>query len=141
MSASSRPKTGTPHSARLEGLRNAIGATDAFMDQELTAVERRQIVRLNATNSEERATLLIDALDREPDDLRTDLEDGLQQNGPPLARRAVCAKGCADAVLHLRPAGGSVHAGPGDLPLRSRRPAPTSPSIPRRSGGFAVAAA
>jgi hypothetical protein len=53
MSASSRPKTGTPHSARLEGLRNAIGATDAFMDQELTAVERRQIVRLNATNSEE----------------------------------------------------------------------------------------
>jgi hypothetical protein len=54
---------------------NAIGATDAFMDQELAPVEWRQIVRLNATSSDEARRLIIDALDREPDDLRTDPED------------------------------------------------------------------
>jgi hypothetical protein len=55
---------------------NAIGATGAFMEQELAPVEWRQIVRLNATNSDEARRLIIDALDREPDDLRTDPEDG-----------------------------------------------------------------
>jgi hypothetical protein len=46
------------------------------MDQELAPVEWRQIVRLNATSSDEACRLIIDALHREPDDLRTDPEDG-----------------------------------------------------------------
>ena len=46
------------------------------MDRELAPVERRQIVRLSPTSSDEARRLVIDALDREPDDLRTDPEDG-----------------------------------------------------------------
>jgi hypothetical protein len=44
-------------------------------NRELAPVEWRQIVRLNATSSDEARRLIIDALDREPDDLRTDPED------------------------------------------------------------------
>jgi hypothetical protein len=55
---------------------NAVGATGAFMYQVLAPVEWRQIVQLNATSSHEARRLIIDALGREPDDLRTDPEDG-----------------------------------------------------------------
>jgi hypothetical protein len=55
---------------------NAVGATGAFMEQELAPVEWRQIVRLDAASSDEARRLIIDALGREPDDLRTDPEDG-----------------------------------------------------------------
>ena len=46
------------------------------MDREVAPVEWRQIVQLNAGSSHEARRLIIDALGREPDDLRTDPEDG-----------------------------------------------------------------
>ena len=55
---------------------NAVGATGAFMDRELAPVEWRQIVHLNATSGDEARRLITDALGREPEDLRTDPEDG-----------------------------------------------------------------